>query len=368
MSQVRDDIIDANFDVLTGEFKEKKEESQHDEEPEDLTAMPSSINDDYSNPDVTAQPVHKVVKRHDPQDECLECRYCRALPRSDLKINKEEDSEQEQEAVKKRIEFEIERAFQVKKQKRLNVAVHMVLTYLLQIVLIMLTYNELFTQCFYWYVFISPVQIFIMFARFICTTILHLSCVDSINSSLLQMKFCLNHPYLFQNFFVAWFASFLQFTSCIQVEIASIIIICSAGDTIDIVFNFIALAIIAEFDNFVFSSLKNESFKKLNDPEFCGRVLVVKHTTSKKCKEYELTDVKNEETGEYRPLKVTFMGRTLLNKCLYLFYKLVRMFYVSTFYYFLPFSAVVISTLVPLMNRAYVEHLIANEPDFCPDL
>jgi len=84
VSQVRDDIIDANFDVLTGEFKEKKEESQHDEEPEDLTAMPSSINDDYSNPDVTAQPVHKVVKRHEPQDECLECRYCRALPRSDL--------------------------------------------------------------------------------------------------------------------------------------------------------------------------------------------------------------------------------------------------------------------------------------------
>lgn len=128
------------------------------------------------------------------------------------------------------------------------------------------------------------------------------------------------------------------------------------------------MAIIAEFDNFVFSSLKNESFKKLNSPEFCERVLVVKHTTSKKARDNELTDILNKETGEYRPLKVTFMGRDTLNKCLYLFYKLTRLFYVSIFYYFLPFSAVVISTLVPLLHRASVIDYNTNYPDFCPEL
>lgn len=75
------------------------------------------------------------------------------------------------------------------------------------------------------------------------------------------MKFSLNHTYQFQHFEIAYLSGFLQFTSCISVEFASIGIVCSANDTIDIVFNFIALAIIAEFDNFVFDSLKNESFK-----------------------------------------------------------------------------------------------------------
>lgn len=141
--------------------------------------------------------------------------------------------------------------------------------------LILLTYYELYTNCFYWQVIIAPVYIVTTFARFICTTILHLSGIDEISSSLIQMKYCLNHPYNFKNYQIAWFAGFLQFASCINVEFASIGIICSADDTISIVFNFIALAIIAEFDNFVFDSLKNESFKMLCDREFAKRVLVI---------------------------------------------------------------------------------------------
>ena len=39
--------------------------------------------------------------------------------------------------------------------------------------------------------------------------------------------------------------------------------------------NFIALAIIAEFDNFVYESLRNESIKKLLAPEVAEEVLVI---------------------------------------------------------------------------------------------
>ena len=49
---------------------------------------------------------------------------------------------------------------------------------------------------------------------------------------------------------------------------ANIGVICGANDTISIIFNFIALAIIAEFDNYVYASMKGESFKALCEKEF----------------------------------------------------------------------------------------------------
>jgi hypothetical protein len=42
------------------------------------------------------------------------------------------------------------------------------------------------------------------------------------------------------------------------IELASICVICAATDTISMIFNFIALTILAEFDNFVYKSIKNE--------------------------------------------------------------------------------------------------------------
>jgi hypothetical protein len=39
----------------------------------------------------------------------------------------------------------------------------------------------------------------IMFARFICATILHLSCVDEVHAGLTMMKFSVNHAYRFAN-------------------------------------------------------------------------------------------------------------------------------------------------------------------------
>lgn len=189
-----------------------------------------------------------------------------------------------------------------------------------------------------------------MFARFICATILHLSCVDEVHAGLEMMKYSVNHPYKFNQPSVAWMSGFLQYLSCLTVEMANIGVICAANDTIDIVFNFIALAIIAEFDNYVYGSMKNESFKELTSRKFCKHVLVIHHTTSKKCREHELSDVKDED-GNFRPLGIKFKSRDTRNKIMFVTYKFFRMFYVSLFYYFLPFSVVIMSTLLPLVKR-----------------
>jgi len=144
----------------------------------------------------------------------------------------------------------------------------------------------------------------------------------------------------------------MQFVSALGTELANIGVLCQAQDPINLVFNFIALAIVAEFDNFVFDSLKSESMKELIEKRFYKRVMIINHTTSKKCKEGELSTEK-DENDEFRPLRVSFASRTLLNKILFCIYKFMRSFYVSFFYYFLPFSAILISTILPIITRFY---------------
>ena len=186
-----------------------------------------------------------------------------------------------------------------------------------------------------------------------------MSLIDEVSSGLAFMKFSVNHPYKFQNILVPWSVGFMQFASALGVETSNIGVLCCAEDPINLVFNFIALAIVAEFDNYVFESLKNESMKVLVEKKFYKRVIIIRHTTSKKCRREELSTEK-DENDDYRPLRITFESRNLLNKLLFSLYKFMRAFYVSLFYYFLPFSAIIISTMLPITTRFYVPPVCIN--------
>lgn len=100
-----------------------------------------------------------------------------------------------------------------------------------------------------------------LWARFSCATILHLSLVDEIGIGLEMMKYSINHSYKFFDYKAAYFSGLLSLVSSLIVEIANIFVICAANDTISVVFNFIALAIIAEFDRYFYLSIKNEPLK-----------------------------------------------------------------------------------------------------------
>lgn len=130
--------------------------------------------------------------------------------------------------------------------------------------------------------------------------------------------------------------------------------ICAATDIIDIIFNFIALAILNDFDNFVFASLKNESFKELIERNFVSQATKIKHTTSKKCDVTEMSEVKDEE-GEMRPLRVLMSKRDGGNKALFLAYKVLRSFYCAIVFYFLPFMSIILSVLVPTLCRGELQ-------------
>lgn len=92
-------------------------------------------------------------------------------------------------------------------------------------------------------------------------------------------------------------------TATLMVEICNVSIIMESFLPSQIVLNFIAVAIIAEFDNFVFEAMRNECCKKLIEFKINERVLIVHHTTSKRCGNSEKSDMKDEE-GKYRPLKI----------------------------------------------------------------
>lgn len=136
------------------------------------------------------------------------------------------------------------------------------------------------------------------------------------------------------------------------VELASIFVICSAGNVIEIAMNFIALAVVADFDDIVFASMKNECFSILLESDFTQEALKISHTTSIKCDKADLSEDMKDDEGNFRPLRIQFGARTPCNKCLYVTYKWLRMVYVSTFFYFLPFAVIIVSTILPQINRS----------------
>ena len=128
---------------------------------------------------------------------------------------------------------------------------HVILSFVCQIVLIYSISSYLINSPMV-SLFTEPVSIWILFGRFICGTILHLSLVDEVTKGLQNFKFALNHSYLFQSSETAAIIGFLQSTIVLFVEIVNIEIILTSLTPTDIVYNFIALAVIAEFDDFVF--------------------------------------------------------------------------------------------------------------------
>jgi hypothetical protein len=127
------------------------------------------------------------------------------------------------------------------------------------------------------------------------------------------------------------------------------VLLCTSS-TLDLIGNFVSLVIIAEFDEYVFASMKDEPFKLLVEREFTDKVFEIQHTTSKKAgAEEQSTSLDGE--GETRPLKVQFKKRTCGNATMYVLYKIFRAYFVSIYFYFLPFTSMLIGTSFVVWTR-----------------
>ena len=194
-----------------------------------------------------------------------------------------------------------------------------------------------------------PVE-YMEFCRFICTLILHLSLVGELTGALERCKYVINHHYFFEKPYHAYLCALMQAIAVYSTEGVSLFVILGTEAPEDTVMNFIALAIIADFDDYVFESTSNEILKKLFEDEFCEELFVIRHTSSKRSKDWEITDEIIEGDTEPRKLKIRLSERTWHNKMGYMMYKLLRGFYVSFYFYFEPFWVVLLSVWLPMFK------------------
>lgn len=93
------------------------------------------------------------------------------------------------------------------------------------------------------------------------------------------------------------------------------------------VYNFLALQIIGQFDIMLYASVGDQTLKKLIGEEVREKLLIVRHTTSKRCKQDVHTEI-YDENGFPRLMRVFFKQRSCTNKIIFVFYKLLRLVYI----------------------------------------
>ena len=70
-----------------------------------------------------------------------------------------------------------------------------------------------------------------------------------------MMKYACNHDWKFANPFIAWLCGFLQAFNVIIVELVNFAALLTNATILDIIMNFLALVVIAEFDEYFFSAV-----------------------------------------------------------------------------------------------------------------
>ena len=236
-------------------------------------------------------------------------------------------------------------------------------------------------------------DIWTVFARFICGIVLHVSLSAELKQGLTMMKYAVNHRWKFINYKIAFMSGLMQASMIIFVEFINVMALLTNTQVIGIVMDFLALVIISEFDDFFFNAITNPDVTDIiEDKDKMYKALITIQTTTSIYAKYimegnrlkpqpceqEAYDARKEEATalekkanapitsprsadvrqndpdnfeEYERIpthiRVQFSDRTWGNMLLYLLYKVFRIFYTSVWFYFLPFVAMICSYAVP---------------------
>jgi len=180
----------------------------------------------------------------------------------------------------------------------------------------------------------------VVFARFTCGFCLHMALQHQMKAGMNHIKLVLNHPYRFQNPSEPLTLGFMQTFASISIEIVNLIVILTSNTILDVVMNFMALAVIAEFAEFFYSAQSHTIMNDIIDPDntFYNDLYVVTRTTSNRANEVRdehlinykdktdktlPIDEKGEPLEEFKYIKVHFTG---IMRLIRLKYKLLRVF------------------------------------------
>jgi hypothetical protein len=103
-----------------------------------------------------------------------------------------------------------------------------------------------------------------------------------------SMKLAINHHYRFENPKIAFLAGFLQASAIFAIELVNFIVILSSTTYLDVVMNFIQLAIIAEFDDRFYIAIGNDQLKKVIEDNAYDHLYMITRTSSRRCSIYDV--------------------------------------------------------------------------------
>lgn len=205
----------------------------------------------------------------------------------------------------------------------------------------------------------------LVIARFACGIILHMQLQNELVCGLKNMKFAINHHYRFDNPQVAFMAGFLQATSIFVIELVNFIVILTSATYLDVVMNFMALAVIAEFDDKFFDALGNDVIKDVIENPAYEDLYKITRTSSRNCSEANVLEDDTaisylDEAGQLKNLtmssannetalcmRVSFLELGLTGVFMRAIFKVMRVIQISVWFYFLPFLALLGSYMVP---------------------
>lgn len=93
---------------------------------------------------------------------------------------------------------------------------------------------------------------FMIIARFFCSLILHMALMDEMKRALDLMKYVINHEYRFEFASIAFSSGLAEVIMTLAVETVCIMVVCTAEAPMGIVYNFLSLSIIGDFDNYIY--------------------------------------------------------------------------------------------------------------------
>lgn len=104
--------------------------------------------------------------------------------------------------------------------------------------------------------------------RMCLAVMLHMCLIDDVLSGLNSMKFAINHPYLFENPKIAFFASLMKNSTAFLTELLNVFYLLETEDSLDMLANFVALQVISTFP-YLMSNGVCSNIAGLQDDEIC---------------------------------------------------------------------------------------------------
>lgn len=149
------------------------------------------------------------------------------------------------------------------------------------------------------------------------------------------MKYSNNHSSKFTQWYIPFMLGLLQAQMVTIIELVNLINICAQNNIMDIVMNYVALAVVAEFDDYIFEAVKRGD----KMPELLEKdMLEIEVTTS--------SSVRHEEDVMIR---CDFKNRSIGSKIARVLYRFCRLLYITVYFYFFEFVTLGLIFVYPVI-------------------